>query len=161
MAMDEEIRSSRIMERIGCAVAFSTSMPMARASTSARSSFAHHELVAQLRRELAQEEERDDHHAQADQSRDDELVLPRLEVVQGVGGHQAGAQGAHGRAERPEPHGDATAHLGREVAHQRRRRDEDDALHEADHAVGRRRSPHLSWMWGMASSWTSATTSVP
>ena len=37
MAMEEEIRSSRIMERIGCAVARCTSMPMARASTSARS----------------------------------------------------------------------------------------------------------------------------
>ena len=37
MAIDEEIRSSFIMERIGCAVAASTSMPFARASTSARS----------------------------------------------------------------------------------------------------------------------------
>ena len=37
MAMDEEIRSSRIMERIGCLVACSTSIPMARASTRARS----------------------------------------------------------------------------------------------------------------------------
>ena len=39
--------------------------------------FADHQLVAQLRRELTQEEERDDHHAQADQPRNDELVLPR------------------------------------------------------------------------------------
>ena len=37
MAMEEAIRSSFIMERIGCAVAFSTSMPLARASTRARS----------------------------------------------------------------------------------------------------------------------------
>ena len=38
--------------------------------------------------------------------------------------------------ERPESHGDAAAHLGREVAHQRRRRHEDDALDEPDHTVG-------------------------
>ncbi len=37
MATEEEIRSRRIMERIGCAVAASTSIPFARASTSARS----------------------------------------------------------------------------------------------------------------------------
>ena len=37
MAMEEEIRSSRIMDRIGCAIAFSTSIPLARASMSARS----------------------------------------------------------------------------------------------------------------------------
>ena len=37
MAMEDEIRSSCIMERIGCSIAFSTSMPFARASTRARS----------------------------------------------------------------------------------------------------------------------------
>ena len=96
----------------------------------------HHQLVPQLRRELAQEEERDEDHAQADQARDDELVLPRREVAQRVRGHQAGRQGTHGGTERPEPHRDAATHLRREVAHQRRRRDQDDALYEADHAVG-------------------------
>ena len=37
MAMEDETRSIFIMERIGCSIALSTSMPFARASTRARS----------------------------------------------------------------------------------------------------------------------------
>ena len=68
------------MERIGCAVAFSHVDAHGPRLDERPFALGHHELVAQLRRQLAQEEERDDHHAHAHEPRDDELVLPRAEV---------------------------------------------------------------------------------
>ena len=117
-------------------VARSTSMPMARASTSARS----RSVTISWSRSCGESSRR---------KKNAMITTPRhtspemmnwschgVRWLEGVRGHQAGGQGAHGRAERPEAHGHATAHLGREVPHQRRRRDEDDALDEPDHAVG-------------------------
>ena len=98
--------------------------------------FGDHELVAQLRGQLPQEDERDDDDDHACQARDDELVLPRVQMGEGVRGHKARGQTPHGGSERPKPHGRTPSHLGREVAHERWGRHQDDALHETDHAVG-------------------------
>ena len=94
MATDEEIRSSRSMERSGCASARSTSMPLGPGLDQRLLTLGHHQLVAQLRRELAQEQEGDHHHPQAHQTRDHELVLPGLEMRQGVGGHRGWPPGS-------------------------------------------------------------------
>ena len=79
--MDDAIRSSFSMERIGCAIAFSTSMPLARASTRARSrsdtmSWSRSCGESSRRNKNAIEDD-----AEADEARDDELVLPGRQVA--------------------------------------------------------------------------------
>ena len=57
-------------------------------------------------------------------------------MSEGMRRNKARGQGAHGGAQRPEPHGRPPSHLRREVTHERWSRHEDDALYESDQAVG-------------------------
>ena len=126
------------MERSGCAVAASTSMPLARASDERPLSLGHHQLVPQLRRELTQEEEGDHHDAQADDARDDELVLPRRQVARACGWppgwrHSAPMVGPSAQ----NPMATPRPIWGEKSRMRAGRRDEDHALDEPDDAVGR------------------------
>ncbi len=97
-----------------------------------------HQLVPELRGQVLQEEEGDHKYPHADDPREDELVLPRVQVVDGAGGDQAGHQAPHCRPQGPEPHGRAPSHLGGEVPDESRRHHQDDPLEEPDERVGDR-----------------------
>jgi hypothetical protein len=91
-----------------------------------------HQLVAQVRRELAQPHERGNGDDRAGDAADDELALPAVVAIQGVAGHDGDHERAQHRAERPETHRRPAPHLGREVADQRRGPDQHDPLDEAE-----------------------------
>jgi hypothetical protein len=95
----------------------------------------HHQLSPELGRKLSQADECDDEHDQADDAADDELVLPRMEMIEGVARDQRHGQAGDDRTHRPEPGGQASPELWGEVANEGRRRHEDDALDEAEGAV--------------------------
>ena len=125
------------MERIGCAVAASTSIPMARASIRARSlslTMSWSRSCGESSRKKKKEITTTHRHTMPEMMN---WSCHGAEVVERVRRDHAGEERAHGRPQRPEPHGHAAPHLRREVAHQRRGRDQDHAFDEADHAVGR------------------------
>ena len=96
----------------------------------------HHQLVPQLGGEIPQGKEGDHKDHDGGEAGDDELALPvgLTEVIQRVQGDERRDQASRHRPHRPKPHGGGATELGAEVAHQRRRGDQDGAFDDTDKA---------------------------
>jgi hypothetical protein len=92
---------------------------------------AHHQLVTQSRRQLAQPDQRDHRDDEPDDAADVELVAPVGMRRQCVAGYLGDDEAAQNRPEGPEAHRRAPPHLRREVADQRGCRDQRDPLDQA------------------------------
>jgi hypothetical protein len=66
-----------------------------------------------------------------------------MKVTEGMARHQGDGEAGDDRSHRPQPRGRTPSELWREVAHESERRDEDDALDEAEEAVERGVDPQV------------------